>query len=118
LLNVMFPSKNKTSMMVSFTTLTVEGLITIIRGNILTDELWMESAQQGSTAPQDLRGLMFAGKWFPPGGPNGAQFLIEIGMQVECTVTAYMQPRLVLPGLEEGSQPLYVKFPCQVLMTM
>ena len=100
LLYVMFPSKNKTSMMVSFTTLTVERLITIIRGNILTDEHWMESAQQGSTAPQDLRGLMFAGKWFPPGGPDGAQFLIEIGMQVECTVTVYMQPRLVLPGLD------------------
>ena len=118
LLFVLFPSTVKTSMMVSYPTLTVAGLITIIRGKILTDEHWKKSAQPDAAAPQDLRGLMFAGKWLPPGGPEGEKFLMEVGMQVECTVIAHMQPRLVSPGLDEGSQPMYVKFPCQVRMTM
>ena len=105
-------------MYVTFTTMTVEKLITIISGRVLPNELWSQSAQQDATTPQDFRGLMFAGQWFPPGGPNGAQSLFAAGLQAHCTVTVHMQPRRVAPGLVESSQVLYIQFPCKTLEPM
>ena len=93
LLYAMFPSKDRKALVVSFTTMTFERLITLISGKILADAPWTELAQKDAAAPQDFRGLMFAGQWFAPRGPNGAQFLSAAGLSVECTITVFMKPR-------------------------
>ena len=80
------------TMYVTFTTLTVEELITIISGNILTDAHWMELAQRDATVSQEFRGLSFK-RLFPPNGPDGSRFLSETGMHIECTVDVLMRPR-------------------------
>ena len=93
LLFVQFPSRDTQTLMVSFTTWTVERLVTVISVKILADEQWTMYAQNGATTPQDFRGLMFAGKAFLPRGTTGGQLLCQNRLHTECTVMVLLQPR-------------------------
>jgi hypothetical protein len=94
MLRVVFPSNDYATLVVSYTAMTVEELISIIRGKIQADACWTEMSQQGADTPQELRGLFLAGKPFLPGGSTGAKLLCELGLRKECSIRVLMKNRL------------------------
>ena len=94
MLRVVFPSNDYATLVVIYTAMTVEELISIIRGKIQADACWTELSQQGADTPQELRGLFLAGKPFLPGGSTGAKPLCEVGLRKECSIRVLMKNRL------------------------
>ena len=93
LLHVKFPSKDEKTLMVSYTTMTVNELTRTISDSIRTDMHWAELAQKEATTPQELCGLLISGRMFESRGAAANQLLCQVGMHKECTVFVIMKSR-------------------------